>query len=497
MTSSTDNLTLIDIRGAAKTYGAVQALKGVDVRISRGECLGLVGHNGAGKSTLVNVLCGALLPDSGALHAHGSAPCEGWSIRESRAWGLRCVFQELSLCANLTLAENMRIAQPSRAGSGWRARAGKQLIASLDDIFPGHALRPDQIVGELGIGKRQMVEIARAFTPGATPLELVVLDEPTSSLDGQASEQLLAYLRRFVASGKSCVLITHKLREIFAVTSRLVVMRDGLVVLTTMTRDSDREALVAAMGHETEPARCESSSVAKTQTQADGSVSDNELEVVNVPAGISGGLAIRASRGEVIGLAGLAGHGQTALLLRLKHTGHRDSVVSGSTAFVAGDRQTDGIFALWSIACNMTVGWMADLTRRGLIDLEDEQSLVEQWKRRLKLVTPDTSLPIYSLSGGNQQKVLFARVLGSSASVILMDDPMRGVDVGTKRDVYALIRDEASRGRTFLWYTTEFDELLHCDRVYVFNEGRAVGELSGDAVNEDQVVRLSFQEATA
>lgn len=491
---------LVEARGAARSFGAVQALRGVDLQLRRGECVGLVGHNGAGKSTLVNVLCGALAPDRGTLQFAGRpADSAAWSLREARRWGLRCVFQELSLCDNLTLAENMRIAQPQSAEWAWRKRAGAQLMASLDRIFPGHGLRADDVVGELPIGKRQIVEVARAFTPGAQPLELMILDEPTSSLDGQAAAQLLAYIRSFVAEGKTCVLITHKLREIFAVTDRLVVMRDGQVVQATPTAETDRERLVTAMGQAV--ARDAPSSDAATARRREAG---DAQAVVQVQASPQRGMALQAARGEIIGLAGLAGHGQTAMLLALQeasqhtHT-HKDAMhVEGGTAFVAGDRQTDGVFTLWSIARNMTVGWLAQLRARSpLIDLKREQEHAQQWRQRLGLVTPDMDLPIGSLSGGNQQKVLFARALGSTAPVILMDDPMRGVDVGTKRDVYALIRDEARQGRTFVWYTTEFDELHHCDRVYVFSNGRVVGELAGDDISEERVVALSFEEAAA
>ena len=498
---------LIEVRGAAKAFGAVQALRGVSLQLQRGECVGLVGHNGAGKSTLVNILCGAMAPDSGELRIAGRTGAEteggsigaGWTVREARRWGLRCVFQELSLCDNLTLAENMRIAQPQAAEWSWRARAGAQLMASLNTIFPGHGLRVDDVVGELPIGKRQLVEVARAFTPGAQPLELMILDEPTSSLDGQASAQLLAYIRKFVAAGKTCVLITHKLREIFAVTDRLVVMRDGQVVQVSDTSKTDRERLVTAMGQDVEATPRQATTRASGAAKTHGS----DARVVEVTATAAGGIAMHAARGEVIGLAGLAGHGQTEMLIALQdaalHGTRRQGAmrVDGGTSFVAGDRQTDGVFALWSIARNMTVGWFAQLRQRGLIDAKQEAAQAQQWRDRLGLVTPDMALPIGSLSGGNQQKVLFARALGSSAPVILMDDPMRGVDVGTKRDVYALIKEEARGGRTFVWYTTEFDELHHCDRVYVFNNGRVVGVLAGDDINEERVVALSFEEATA
>lgn len=485
---------LFEARGAAKAFAAVQALRGVDFQIKRGECIGLVGHNGAGKSTLMNVLSGTLGSDRGELHFDGRVVTSGWDVREAQRVGVRSVYQELSLCANLSLAENMRIAQPQLKEWNWRANAGAQLVGTLDTIFPGHGLRADQVVGNLSIGKRQLVEIARAFTQGSLPLELMILDEPTSSLDNQAAAQLLAYIRAFVALGKSCILISHKLRDIFTVTDRIVVMRDGQVVESVATGEASRDRVVAAMGQEEH--------VGGVSVGATGGAGPRTAPpVVHVATSDAARVGITAAAGEIIGLAGLAGHGQTALLLRLQAaSGGRAKPgvsVAVATSFVAGDRQTDGVFALWSIARNMSVGWLAQLRRRGLIDLALESARAQHWRARLGLVTPDLELPIFSLSGGNQQKVLFARALGSGAPLILMDDPMRGVDVGTKHDVYALIAEEASLGRTFIWYTTEFDELFHCDRVYVFNNGAVVGELTRAELSEERVLNMSFQEIAA
>ncbi|NIE86185.1 ATP-binding cassette domain-containing protein, partial [Burkholderia sp. Tr-860] len=212
------------------------------------------------------------------------------------------------------------------------------------------------------------------------------------------------------------------------------------------------------------------------------------------------GAALEAFEGEVVGLAGLAGHGQTRLLklihaLREGRADRQGNRRQARTAFVAGDRQGDGVFGLWSIARNMSLSWLGDCVRGGLISFREEERRVARWVNTLKVKTPDTSLPIDSLSGGNQQKILFARALGTDASVILMDDPMRGVDIGTKHEVYGIVRAQADEGRTFLWYTTEFEELYHCDRIYVMNEGEIVGEISADELSEAEVLRLSFKAA--
>jgi ribose transport system ATP-binding protein len=204
-------------------------------------------------------------------------------------------------------------------------------------------------------------------------------------------------------------------------------------------------------------------------------------------------ISLVAYRGEVVGLAGLSGQGQTEMLLRVFDGVRGDADVMGSVALVAGDRQTDGLFPLWSIARNITVGSLRQLLRRRLFDEQREASMARAWRERLSIQTPDVNDPILSLSGGNQQKALFARALGSPADIILMDDPMRGVDVGTKREVYELIREEAVRGRTFLWYTTEMDELEHCDHAYVFRNGAIVADLPKDEVTEERVLHASFR----
>ena len=216
------------------------------------------------------------------------------------------------------------------------------------------------------------------------------------------------------------------------------------------------------------------------------------------PARQRDGAELVACEGEIVGLAGLSGHGQTDLLLAVFDAAARRTPgveVSASVAFVAGDRQADGIFPLWSIAENIGIGSLAKLRQGVLISPRGEGELAEDWQRRIKIRTPDVRHNVLSLSGGNQQKVLFARALASDARIVLMDDPMRGVDVGTKREVYELLRDEAARGRTFLWYTTETDELDHCDRVYVFRNGRIVATLERHEVTEEKVIQSSFSDA--
>lgn len=228
---------VVALTDVTKNFGPVRALNGVSVSLQQGDCLGLVGHNGAGKSTLVNVMNGMLEPSSGEV-----------SFPSGRK-GVRSIFQELSLCPNLTVAENLRISNPKLKGFYWRHAARIEIRASLDKIFPGHGINPDTVVDELSIAQRQMVEIAIGFARRDSEPKLVILDEPTSSLDATIASQLLMYVREFCSNGGAVIFISHMMDEIFDVTSRIVVLKDGKSVVEGLTKDFTRQSLVDAMGH--------------------------------------------------------------------------------------------------------------------------------------------------------------------------------------------------------------------------------------------------------
>ncbi|UDL87604.1 sugar ABC transporter ATP-binding protein [Mesorhizobium sp. PAMC28654] len=485
-TRSGGSADIIRLDSAAKHFGAVRALDGVDFSVRSGECVGLVGHNGAGKSTLMHMVAGTLLPDSGQIAVRGHRE-QNYSVPRAQRLGIRCVFQELSLCPNLSVAENTRINHPSLRGFGWRRKAADLITAKLDEIFPGHTISAADIAGDLSIGRRQMVEVARAFTVTQDPLELVILDEPTSSLDAHTAGQLLAFVRRFVASGHSCILISHLLGEVLGNADRIVVMRDGKIVAAAAADTFDRDKLVTAMGG------------AEAHKKAAASIAPRpEAGVLRVRARQQDGRELVAHAGQIIGLAGLAGHGQTDLLLAIfaAATRARPGIeVTAPVALVAGDRQSDGIFPQWSIARNIGIRSLARLRAGLLISPQREAELAEFWQRKIGIRTPDMNNNIFSLSGGNQQKALFARALGSDADIVLMDDPMRGVDIGTKLEVYDLVREEARQGRTFLWYTTETEELDNCDHIHVFKNGRIVANLRRDELTEEKIIQSSFGDA--
>ncbi|CAM2160144.1 ABC transporter ATP-binding protein [Paraburkholderia tropica] len=496
---------LIRFSGIGKSFGNVRALSDIDFDFLAGECVGIAGHNGAGKSTLMAVLAGVYTPTDGRIETHGT-PAPHYDADAARLAGVRCVFQELSLCPNLSIAENMCVVHPRLRGRGWRKRASTLMRDKLAEIFPGCGLSGAELVSDLTLTQRQMVEIARAFTETDTPVRLVILDEPTSSLDAHTAEQLLDYVRKANARGVTCLLVTHMLGEIERVADRVMVMRDGKLVRILPRENLTRDAIIQAMGQHVDVANAPRDDAA-AHTAREQATRDYRWVI-----GPHRRAEIDASRGEVIGFGGLAGQGQTETLLAIYDIAQRAS--RDSVAFVAGDRARDGVFPVWSIAQNLDVRWLgrggmtAHETVDGaggghskglgwLIDFKAARALVDTWRAKIGIRGASMQSNILSLSGGNQQKVLFARALASNATLILMDDPTRGVDIGTKREIYALVRAEAAKGRTFVWYTTENDELAYCDRTFVFRSRRVTRVLHAGECTEDALLAASFEELAA
>ncbi|MDR3095672.1 MAG: sugar ABC transporter ATP-binding protein [Paraburkholderia sp.] len=493
-----DAAPLIALRGIGKTFGRVKALAGIDFDFRAGECVGIAGHNGAGKSTLMAVLTGVFAPDEGRIAIAGRE-VRHYDPNVAREQGVRCVFQELSLCANLSIAENMSIVHPELRGRAWRRRATQLMLEQLDAIFPGHGLRGHELIADLSLTQRQMVEIARAFTVMRDPVRLVILDEPTSSLDAHTAAQLLAFIASVSERGIATILISHMLGEIERAAQRVLVMRDGRVAAVLPRERITQKAIIHAMGqHVDVEAAAPGGRESRPDAAADSATGAPGYRWALGPGAHT---QIDAPRGEVIGFAGLAGQGQSEALLAIYEMAARSRE---PIAFVAGDRARDGVFPLWSIAQNLDLRWLLD--RRGgarwlplprVIDRRAARVLAGQWRERMGIRGAQPGAGILALSGGNQQKVLFARALASDAQLILMDDPTRGVDIGTKHDLYRLVRAEAARGRTFIWYTTENDEFAYCDRTYVFRAGRVTRSLAAHECNEQALLAASFEEIPA
>lgn len=481
---------LLEAEDIVKRYGATVAVDGTSIVIEPGEVVGLVGANGAGKSTLMRILSGVTHPDSGVLRVEGNPiQFSHYSPSAAKRFGLRVVYQELSLCTNLTVCENFFIEQARLfRGLRWRRKAREAARDALAAVFPGNDIDPSWEVGNLTVTQRQMVEIARAATD--PDLRLLILDEPTSSLDAESTSQLERWVGEYRARGISFIFISHRLKEVLRLSDRVIVMRNGRRTWDGASSAATEATLIQHMGG------AAADDIAEERPPLAEALQGKPLvEVDGYNSGPLHDVRLAFRSGEIVGLAGLEGSGQRSLLQAVFRAAHRsvDHIHAPSrVAMITGDRAKEGVFPLWSIQKNMTItktAWDGFLSQVGG---KPEESGARTWYERLQVAGASLRAPILSLSGGNQQKVLIARALMANADVILLDDPTRGVDVGTKRQLYHLFAEVARQGKLVIWYSTEDDEFVECDRVVVFRMGHVVRELVGAEITKDRIIDASF-----
>lgn len=468
----------MSLQGICRTYGATRANDGIDLDITAGEVLGLVGGNGAGKSTLMKVLCGIVPASEGQILLDGTEAATGHDAAAAQAHGIRMVHQELSLCTNLTVAENFFVEAPGAASlrPGWRGLYRERARVALDAVFPGHGIPPDGRLGSLTLGERQMVEIARAAaTPG---VRLIILDEPTSSLSARRAAQLIAFVQARAAGGTAFIFISHKLQEITQIASSVALLRNGQMAWRGRAADTSAAHLIELMGG-----------------RSDSPVRDRGAIAEGPPLARIGApwtqTLLTLHAGQIVALTGLEGSGQQPFLHALFQQAPGASR-NGTAAFVAGDRQKEGIFSLWDVLANISIGRWAGRSALARVNRAADRAAALGPAGRLRLDPARLSSAIGDLSGGNQQKALVARALVGDAQVVLLDDPTRGVDIATKQDFYSLLHELSAEGRAIVWHTTEDAELDHVHRALVFAEGRIVADLAGVAITAPAVLEASF-----
>jgi ribose transport system ATP-binding protein len=487
---------LFGLNSIAKRYGATNALRGVTLNVSRGEVIGLIGANGAGKSTLTRILSGVTLPDSGEL-VYDSQPIHlaAYSPAVANRLGIRVVYQELSLCTNLSVFENFWVEQhvALRGAFGWRQRALANTQRALDDVFPGHDIDPRARLSKLSISQRQMIEICRAVT--MKDLRLLILDEPTSSLGAFQTAQLMAQIATLKKLRVSVVFISHRLDEILGIADRIVVMQDGAKVWEGPNTNLDQNALVEKMiGKRWEISEhFDSASIQNKSVVTEGKVylRTNQLSFKGLTH-----INAEFRSGELVGIAGLDGNGQREFLRALFFTrGTTTGTIqkTGRLAYVTGDRKKEGLFPMWPIFDNMTIVEIDKAPLFGKLDLRGLTAKVLKWYSDLSIKAQSPQAAILSLSGGNQQKVIVARALLADADTVILDDPTKGVDVGTKEQMHHLFKTAAENGKLLIWYSTEDEELVRCSRVLVFRYGQIVAELKNGLISKDKIIEASFQ----
>jgi len=467
-------LTMTDV---AKAFGANRALAGVSLTIEAGEVHALVGENGAGKSTLMKVLSGAYRPDAGSMTLAGE-PYAPRGPREARAAGVAMIYQELALAPHLTVEANAMLGiERTRFGlvrRGEHRRAVAEALALLNH----RDIQGDAVVGRLGPGPRQLVEVARALVSGA---RVIVFDEPTSSLSGRDAERLFGVIDRLKARGLAVVYISHVFEEIRRVAGRYTVLRDGKSVAAGPVAGTPTTAIVAQMvGRDLDELYPH-----VERTSGEVLLDLNDIAGAKLPR--RAGLQVR--RGEVVGIAGLVGAGRTELLraifgldpirsgrvtvagINLDRGGPGARIARG-VGLLSEDRKGEGLATARSIEDNLTYPALARHARWGWLDLRGRRAEVAGWMGRLRIKADGPGRAVGTLSGGNQQKVAIARLLHQRADVLLLDEPTRGVDVGSKAEIYRLIGEQAAEGKAILMVSSYLPELFGvCDRIAVMARG--------------------------
>ncbi len=496
-------VTAVAVTGLSHAYGGIKALVGMDLEIQAGTVHAVVGENGAGKSTLMKILAGAIAPGTGEIRINGKR-VRFSSPQDARRHGVGIVYQELSLFPDRSILANLYPdQQPTRHGLVDTGAMRAAAVSVLADI--GLDADATTLVGDLGLAERQLVEISRVLVERP---RVLILDEPNSALNEGETQRLFAVLRELLTTGITIVYVSHRLEEVFAIADRITVMRNGGLV---WTRDLDDvsipsvvEAMVGASQKELYPER-----TGRTAGSAEGSVQVPELEVVDLTVGDElRGVSFHAHGGEIIGLAGLEGAGVATLLGVLFGTRHPTSgeirlpdghgapgsptdAARRGVALVPADRRQLGLMLDRSVARNVTLASVGALPRTSRWLRASELTVAARRQiERLRIKVNDPSMPVGSLSGGNQQKVVIGRWLEISPRVMLLDDPTRGVDVGAKREIYLLIRALADDGRVVLFRSTELPELVGlADRILVFYRGRLTTEIAGADATDHGVLQ--------
>ncbi|TYS17106.1 sugar ABC transporter ATP-binding protein [Rossellomorea vietnamensis] len=488
--------SLLEMRNISKSFGAVKALKGAGLHLSSGEVHALLGANGAGKSTLIKILSGAYSHDEGDIYLDGK-PVSISSPKEAKDLGIHCVYQEVdtALVPQLTVAENILL-DSFAGGSGFFVskkklrRKAEEILALLNE----EQILVDQYVSQLTLAQKQMVLIARGLVKEA---DIIILDEPTAPLSIEETKYLFNMVRKLKTRGVGIIFISHRLPEVFEISDRITVMRDGATIGTVKTTEASHKQIVEAMlGKDLVITEKQKTVPGKKLLEVDG-ISDGGL-VKNANLSVS--------RGEIVGVAGLVGAGKTELsriLFGLTKTesgvitmnGKRVPFKSPADAIRAGvvlipeERRKEGLFINESIQHNLTFPHIKSFSSFLFMNRKLEKMHAEKIIKDFGVKTGGSTDPVLHLSGGNQQKVAIGKWTGADSDLYLFDEPTKGVDIGAKKEIFDLIQSLADQGKGILYLTSEISEILTVsDRILVMYDGMIVKELSREEASQEKIL---------
>jgi len=494
--------SVLEVRGAVKRFGGAVALNGASLALRAGEIHALLGENGAGKSTLLKALAGVHRLDDGEITLHGKVFEQG-STRRSREQGVAVIYQEPSLFPDLTLAENVFVGRQPRKGGrvDWTAMNARS--SELFELLGVH-LRPERRAAGLSIADQQVVEIAKALSIDA---QVIVMDEPTAALSATEAERLMGVARRLRDRGAAVVFVSHRLDEVFALCDHYTVMRDGATVADAPIAGSTPGQVVQQMvGRE----------LTDFFPKAIAAVGRTVLAVEHLTSrGVFEDISFSVCSGEIVCLAGLVGSGRSEVVRAVFGIDRYDSgrvllhgqplpqgdpraALRQGVALVPEDRRQQGLFMPASISRNIAVTVLDKIRRAGLIRSRDESVVAQGWSDRLQLKHQGLDQPVDRLSGGNQQKVVLSKWLATEPKLLVIDEPTRGIDVGTKAEVHRLLSELAVQGLAILMISSELPEVLGmADRVLVMREGRLMRELSRSDATQESIMLAATGQASA
>jgi len=491
---------IVEMKGLTKKYPGVVALHNVSFDIRRGEVHGLCGENGAGKSTLIKILYGAEHPDSGEVLIEGrkaaiKSPADG--VKH----GISVVNQELKLAEHLFVGENIFLGHlPCRNIMGFHFINRKRLFSDAEALLQKLNVKLDvyEAVQELSVAKKQIVEIAKALSYHS---QILIMDEPSASLTENELEALFKVIALLKQEGVTILYISHRLEEIFRITDRVTVLRDGQYVATHNTKDTTREQLISLMvGRK----------LGSEYPKKEHTVGKARLNVERLNTYAIKDISFEARQGEILGIAGLVGAGRTELARAVFGADPLQSgrvLVDGEPVKIAGvsdairqrialipeDRKNQGTVLAMAIRENVTMVNIHEYIRRFFISKKKERKSVQKYVDLLRIKTPDIEAPVSSLSGGNQQKVVLAKWLDTNSNIIIFDEPTRGIDVGAKVEIYHLMNNLARQGKTILMISSELPEIIGmCDRVIVMHGGEIAGILNREELTQERILELAI-----
>ena len=491
--------TVLEVKGIEKHFGATYALRGVDFSLRQGEIHALVGENGAGKSTLMNIIDGVVMADAGEIFICGNR-VEIKNPHMAQELGIGFVHQEIALCPHLTVAENIFMAELNNSKS-FTVNYRRLYQKAAEILKPLADIDPKAIVSELSVSNQQIVEIAKAFSMNC---RILILDEPTSTLTETETAALFRIMKVVKERGIGIIYISHRMAEVFGECDRVSILRDGLHIGTyDVSQTSSREVINKKVGREISdnyPAKC---GVGLEQRPV-------LLEISNLSdEGRFRDISFQLREGEILGLAGLIGAGrsevaQTICGIRKKVSGEIrykqkllkiekpiDAIEHG-LVYLTEDRKALGLFLDLSIKMNIEAMRIQNVSRRGLVYGALEEKLAKFYVDMLGIRCRNVGLPVSSLSGGNQQKVLISKLLTIKPKVLIMDEPTRGIDVGAKAEIHKLLRKFVSEGMGVIMISSELPEVIGmCDRVMVMHEGAISGEAGSGDMNEKRIIQLA------